>query len=138
MRIADGFFPNSNDGLVNIERLEKKRDPWLVMGDFNEILSQRDKSGSSYVLSIERLGWAMINQHWLPCNKNIELEHLDFYNSDHRALLVTIQDQMDAQNIFTSVGENNEALEQVLATIDSSVTDSMNSKLICPFVADEV
>ncbi|PON40367.1 hypothetical protein TorRG33x02_340440, partial [Trema orientale] len=41
-------------------------------------------------------------------------------------------------NIFTLVGENNEALEQVLATIDLSITDAMNSELIHPFVADDV
>ncbi|POO04030.1 Endonuclease/exonuclease/phosphatase [Trema orientale] len=110
------------------------QDPWLVMGDFNEILSHEDKSGGSLrsehsmtafrnVIDLcclrpldytgvkftwekkspgiknikERLDWAMINQHWLPCSKSIELEHLDFYNSDHRALLVSIYDNMDAQ-----------------------------------------
>ncbi|PON73056.1 hypothetical protein PanWU01x14_062060, partial [Parasponia andersonii] len=43
-----------------------------------------------------------------------------------------------SQNIFTSVRENNESLEQVLATIDPLITDAMNSKLIHPFEADDV
>ncbi|PON88077.1 hypothetical protein TorRG33x02_161030, partial [Trema orientale] len=56
---------------------------------------------------------------------------------DKHGTLVNKDEDIE-NNIFTSVGENNEALEQVLATIDPSVADSMNFKLICPFVADEV
>ncbi|XP_074346737.1 uncharacterized protein LOC141685542 [Apium graveolens] len=102
--------------------------PWLVMGDFNEILSQDDKDGGgvkseaqikAFQLSREacdiqpldykgdhytwvsktddgslkeRLDWAMVNKEWVEWFPDNHLVHLDFFQSDHRALYVGFQD----------------------------------------------
>lgn len=102
--------------------------PWLIMGDFNEILGQEDKEGGAMrsdsqiqafrsaveVCALqplnyrgshftwirhnidgcikERLDWAMANEEWLKCFPNNVLTHLDFFHSDHRALLLCCED----------------------------------------------
>lgn len=101
--------------------------PWLVMGDFNEILNQEDKEGGevksdsqieAFRISLEvcelkplenrgerftwirngingcikeRLDWAMANDEWLEGFPNNALIHLDYFHSDHRALLVRLE-----------------------------------------------
>ncbi|XP_062088399.1 uncharacterized protein LOC133794966 [Humulus lupulus] len=103
--------------------------PWLVMGDFNEVLSQADKNGGGLrnehqieafrnTLEVcklqpldyrgnqftwqrfceddllqERLDWAMVNEEWKDSFTSASLTHLDFNHSDHRALLLTLQDE---------------------------------------------
>lgn len=49
----------------------------------------------------ERLDWAMVNEEWLECFPNNSLTHLDFFHSDHRALLLSLEDA-----IGLSVGYN--------------------------------
>ncbi|XP_062089465.1 uncharacterized protein LOC133795999 [Humulus lupulus] len=77
--------------------------PWLVMGDFNEVLSQADKNGgglrNEHQIEAfrntleERLDWAMVNEEWKDSFTSASLTHLDFYHSDHRALLLRLQDE---------------------------------------------
>ncbi|KAM6558713.1 hypothetical protein CsatA_027952 [Cannabis sativa] len=101
--------------------------PWLVIGDFNEILSNDNKIGGSLrnedqmeqfrnVLSCchlsevpfegdpytwikgrrtvntikERLDWCFVNDSWTSQFNPIVTTHLDYYNSDHRAILVKV------------------------------------------------
>lgn len=40
----------------------------------------------------ERLDWAMVNEDWLERFPNNALSHLDFFHSDHRALLLRLED----------------------------------------------
>ncbi|XP_060961850.1 uncharacterized protein LOC133032047 [Cannabis sativa] len=100
--------------------------PWLAIGDFNEILSNNDKSGGSfrreshmeafrtsldkYFLQEvpyngdpftwtknrttphalkERLDWCFINNKWSTHFHLPTVDHLDYFNSDHRAIAVS-------------------------------------------------
>ncbi|KAF4368009.1 hypothetical protein F8388_002620 [Cannabis sativa] len=135
-----GFYgePNVSKRRLTWDMLEHLRivyeGPWLVIGDFNEILSQNDKNKSGYrnetqieefrsTLELcalhplhykgerytwaksadnesikERLDWAMVNEAWEDSFSYTSLTHLDYYHSDHRALLVKIKDDTDQQN----------------------------------------
>uniref|UniRef100_A0A803QGA2 Reverse transcriptase domain-containing protein n=1 Tax=Cannabis sativa TaxID=3483 RepID=A0A803QGA2_CANSA len=134
-----GFYgePNVSKRRLTWDMLEHLRivyeGPWLVIGDFNEILSQDDKNKSGYrnesqiedfrsTLELcalhplhykgerytwaksadnesikERLDWAMVNEAWEDSFSYTSLTHLDYYHSDHRALLVKVKDDTDLQ-----------------------------------------
>ncbi|XP_060968817.1 uncharacterized protein LOC115701983 [Cannabis sativa] len=134
-----GFYgePNISKRRLTWDMLEHLRivyeGPWLVIRDFNEILSQDDKNKSGYrnetqiedfcsTLELcalhplhykgerytwaksadnesikERLDWAMVNEAWEDYFSYTSLTHLDYYHSDHRALLVKIKDDTDLQ-----------------------------------------
>ncbi|KAM6567220.1 hypothetical protein CsatA_026348 [Cannabis sativa] len=101
--------------------------PWFVIGDFNEILSNSNKSGGAlrsesqmdafrkaidkgclYETLVdgdpftwaknqaaantlkERLDWCFINNHWNFFFESPQVHHLDYFQSDHRAISATI------------------------------------------------
>ncbi|KAF4349574.1 hypothetical protein G4B88_017073 [Cannabis sativa] len=105
--------------------------PWMVGGDFNEILSNQDKEGGNMrrpsqmeafqntlelcalhplpftgerftwakntngSLTKQRLDWVMVNEAWTEMFPINTLTHLDYYHSDHRALIVNMQERTD-------------------------------------------
>uniref|UniRef100_A0A803NQ77 CCHC-type domain-containing protein n=1 Tax=Cannabis sativa TaxID=3483 RepID=A0A803NQ77_CANSA len=101
--------------------------PWLVLGDFNELLSNDDKDGgpprndalmNNFRTTIdlcdlrpipfcgdsftwtnknhhgniirERLDRGFFNSHWSDVFTEENIQHLDFYHSDHRAIAYTV------------------------------------------------
>uniref|UniRef100_A0A803NVH0 Reverse transcriptase domain-containing protein n=1 Tax=Cannabis sativa TaxID=3483 RepID=A0A803NVH0_CANSA len=118
--------------------------PWLVMGDFNEVLSHTDKlggplrcdiqienfrkaidhcglhdisfSGARYIWHNncvngtnvkERLDYAFTNNAWLPDFGADEVTHLDFFKSDHRALLVSVGSIHSTQHKVSTLQNSN-------------------------------
>ncbi|XP_060970191.1 uncharacterized protein LOC133037264 [Cannabis sativa] len=110
--------------------------PWLVLGDFNEVLSHEDKIGgprrveaqiTAFRSAIdtcklstipfqgerttwtnkhqgngnvkERLDYGFINSHWEATFITPSITHLDFYNSDHRALKASVSALNDQPEI---------------------------------------
>uniref|UniRef100_A0A803NU77 Reverse transcriptase domain-containing protein n=1 Tax=Cannabis sativa TaxID=3483 RepID=A0A803NU77_CANSA len=135
-----GFYgaPCASQRHFTWELLNKLKDtaplfPWLVMGDFNEILSNHDKLGGplrdehqidAFRTTIdrcglnelyfsrdrftwhnkhaqssnvkERLDFGFINHPWADSFVTPIIDHLVFFGSDHRAILVTISTPVDA------------------------------------------
>ncbi|XP_060968796.1 uncharacterized protein LOC133036274 [Cannabis sativa] len=133
-----GFYgsPVVSQRPLTWELLKKLRDtapllPWLVMGDFNEIISHSDKFGgplknekqiddfrntidfcglletqfegerftwhNNNVNGInvkERLDYAFVNSCWFENFAAISLQHLDFFQSDHRAIKATVKTRL--------------------------------------------
>ncbi|XP_060974707.1 uncharacterized protein LOC133039776 [Cannabis sativa] len=108
--------------------------PWFVIGDFNEILFNSNKSGGSlrsesqmeaFRKAIdkgclhetviegdpftwarnrtaantikERLDWCFVNNHWEDFFHTPNVQHLDYYQSDHRAICASF-DLLSAQH----------------------------------------
>ncbi|XP_060969998.1 uncharacterized protein LOC133037169 [Cannabis sativa] len=113
--------------------------PWLAIGDFNEILSNNDKFGGAlrpesqmeafrttldkcslhevpYIgdhytwiknrraldTIKERLDWCFINNHWESFFHSSTVEHLDYYHSDHRAIVASFSFGPTADNTARS------------------------------------
>ncbi|KAM6588352.1 uncharacterized protein LOC133038470 [Cannabis sativa] len=129
-----GFYgaPSISQRQFTWELLKKLKDtaplyPWLVMGDFNEVLSQSDKLGGplrcenqidafrdaidfcelhdlpyngdrftwhnnhSQTSNVkERLDYGFTNTFWADSFITQPVSHLDFFGSDHRALLFSV------------------------------------------------
>ncbi|KAM6592035.1 hypothetical protein CsatA_014640 [Cannabis sativa] len=124
--------PEVNNRQVSWTLLERLADvaphlPWLVLGDFNEILSNSNKSGGALRCESqmdafrkaidkgclhetliegdpftwaknraaantikERIDWVFINNHWESFFESPQVHHLDYFQSDHRAISATI------------------------------------------------
>uniref|UniRef100_A0A803PZC4 Endonuclease/exonuclease/phosphatase domain-containing protein n=1 Tax=Cannabis sativa TaxID=3483 RepID=A0A803PZC4_CANSA len=109
--------------------------PWLVIGDFNEILSNQNKSGGTLrsesqmnafrsaldychlsdppfqgdcytwakkrtaVNTLkERLDWCFVNDAWNLAFNQPKVTHLDYFNSDHRAISVVLSNASISHN----------------------------------------
>uniref|UniRef100_A0A803Q084 Reverse transcriptase domain-containing protein n=1 Tax=Cannabis sativa TaxID=3483 RepID=A0A803Q084_CANSA len=152
------------------ELLKKLKDsaplmPWLVMGDFNEIISHSDKLGGplkndsqidDFRTTIdasglhelifdgerftwhnnnicgsnvkERLDYGFINSSWMNEFQVPTISHLDFFQSDHRAL----------KSIFSTIGFDAKAIQHVLHTVPCTILADINRSLLLPYTREDV
>ncbi|MBA0580657.1 hypothetical protein Gorai_022866, partial [Gossypium raimondii] len=69
-------------------------EPWIMAGDFNAILSCKKREGSMYTWNrgnlSQRLDRDFCNDHWQNFASNTSVFHLHKLKSDHRLLLVSV------------------------------------------------